>query len=159
MGSSPIVKTGRTICISLAAVSLVAGSAIYILFRPTSLLMFQWFNAIGLMGKIEALRNNPPIEAYRLPPWVIFSLPFALWVLSYMLCIETIWWRSRSHWRDLWFWCVAVVSIVSEFCQLLGVLPGTFDLADLLAIGIAVTFGVAVDTFKQTVIVNRKELI
>src|SRR5947207_14086979 len=109
------MRTERTMCICLAVVSLLTGSVIYIFFRPTSLLMFHWAASIGLMDPIERLRSHPPLATGRLLPWVIYSLPFACWVFSYLLCIEAIWWRTGSQWRDLWFWCIQAAPFASEF--------------------------------------------
>jgi hypothetical protein len=127
--------------ISLAVASLLAGSSIYVLFRPTSLLMFHWFDAVGLMHPVEVLRQYSPLVLHYLPTSIIYSAPFALWVFSYLLCVEVIWWRSGNRWCYVWALSVPIISIISEFCQLLHVLSGTFDPEDLLAVGLATVSG------------------
>lgn len=150
-------KADRICIICLAAVLLTIGSAIYLLFRPTSLLMFHWADSIGLMGLLNTLRANSHGASRRLFPWVIYSLPFALWVLSYMLCIKTIWWRSSgSSWYHTWFWCVPVVSIASELCQRMRILPGTFDPVDLIALSIAAACGLGVLAFERRMVTVKQ---
>ncbi len=132
-----------------AASFLLAGSAVYIVFRPTSLLMFHWIDAVGLIGPIQALRTPFSAAADSLPAWFIYSVPFALWVLSYLLFVKLIWWQSPSPWRYFYFWCVPLISIASEICQYLRVIPGTFDLHDLLMLGLATAFALSSHAFSH----------
>ena len=139
----------RTICACLAAASLLIGSMVYVLFRPTSLLMFHWADSLGLTALIHALRSYSHSAARLLPNWFVYSLPFALWVSSYLFCIRAIWWRSVCRSRYLWFWCVPITSVTAEICQYLRILPGTFDFLDLLTIGLGTAVGFSIPTSKQ----------
>jgi len=124
----------RSVCIWAAVVCLLAGSAIYILYRPISLLMFRWAESLGVASLIYVLRSCCAVTAVFLPDWIIYSLPFALWVSAYMFFIKAVWWRSVCRARHLWLWCVPACSIFTELCQSKGVLPGTFDFTDLSAL-------------------------
>lgn len=117
----------------LAAGCLFAGTLVYIIFRPTSLLMFRWSDSLGLTGAIASLRTLSGFDRY-LPDWIVYSLPFALWVSFYLFLLRGIWWGSSSTARHIWIWCVPVIAISAEIAQSLGLIPGRFDQVDLIAI-------------------------
>jgi hypothetical protein len=139
----------RTTCACLAVACLLMGAMVYVLFRPTSLLMFHWADSLGLMASIHALRTCSRSVVRFLPDWFVYSLPFALWISSYLFCIRAIWWRSRCRSRYLWLWCVPLISVTAELCQHLRILPGTFDFLDLLTIGFATASVFSIPTFNQ----------
>ncbi len=125
----------------LAVICLLAGSLIYILFRPTTLLMFNWADSLGLMDIISIMRAW--VDGYEklLPNWVIYSLPFGLWVASYLFFIDCIWGRSKAFVRHVWFWSVPVIAFTAECAQIFEIIPGHFDFLDLLIIVFATIFG------------------
>ncbi len=136
----------------MALISLLVGSFIYILFRPTSLVMFDWFNSMGLSELITSMRNSAEGVDQNFPRWVVYSLPYALWVLSYMFFMSGIWWNSESKTRYFWLWSAPIVAVVTEIAQLLvvvpgfeelvhnafGFIPGEFDIVDLFALLVAI---------------------
>ncbi|GMV90378.1 MAG: hypothetical protein AMXMBFR82_01560 [Candidatus Hydrogenedentota bacterium] len=101
------------------------------------------------MKVIEALRSNAQIVTGFLPAWVILSLPFALWVLSYLLCMKAIWWQSERRIGSFWFWCIPVISVVVELCQRQRVITGVYDSADLVAIGVVIVIGLLIPNVKK----------
>ena len=139
----------RTIYICLAAVSLLRGTAIYVLVRPSSLLMFSWADSVGLAAVVHALRAHSQNLRRHLPPWFLYSFPFALWVISYLLSVRAIWCDSTCRARYVWLLCVPFISVAAELCQRLRVLPGTFDFVDLLTIGLATAFVFKLSTADQ----------
>ena len=48
--------------------------------------MFRWTDSLGLTGAIGTMRNLAGFDRY-LPDWIVYSLPFALWVSSYVFLI------------------------------------------------------------------------
>jgi hypothetical protein len=141
--------------IYLATSFLLVGSAIYILFRPTSLLMFNWADALGLMIPIHALRMHCLSVTNFLPSWFIYSFPFALWVVAYLFFVKAIWWQSASPWRYLWFWCVPLVSVTAEICQYHGLIQGTFDPVDILIIILCTAFSLSMDSLCTTNLIRK----
>jgi hypothetical protein len=120
--------------VGAAAVTLLVGSAIYLLFRSQSMLMFRWVEVFGLSEALAIARFNlAPLKAF-LPHWVLFSAPFALWVFSYLLVTKAIWLRTSSSAKHLWCWSVPVGSVVVECGQLTTYVPGSFDSIDVLTI-------------------------
>lgn len=120
--------------ISISTILFVIASMIYILFRPTTLLMFHWFDFVGLHGFIMALRLSFNDAQDWLPHWVIFSLPFSLWVFSYMLLITAVWRESNSIMGYFWLWILPLIAVSSEVLQICGYIPGHFDAIDLLSL-------------------------
>lgn len=129
----------RTSIAGLAGLGAVAaGSAIYILFRPRSLLMFSWFDRMGFGMVIDSLRLEWQGFGAHLPSLVLHSAPFALWVFAYMLLIEAIWAGEKTLRKAIWQWIVPAAAVSAELGQLGRVVPGTFDHMDLFAIFMAV---------------------
>lgn len=103
------------------------GGLIYIIWRSTSLLMFSWFDGFGLTSLINALRNI----SFAVPGWVIYSLPSGLWIYSFSFILIYIWHDAKSKSKYLWMSLAPIIALGSELGQLIGVIPGTFDLADI----------------------------
>lgn len=136
----------------MAAVCLILGSAIYVLFRPTTLLMFSWIQALNLTHYVQIIRTSVSWLEKLLPAWFVYSLPFALWLLAYLFFIELVWAHSRSWARLVWFWCAPLTAIFAELAQLCQIIPGRFDWGDLVAICFATFLG-----FSTTSIHNIKK--
>jgi hypothetical protein len=134
-------KSKQIISISIALLSLILGSFIYILFRPKTLMMFHWADTLGLMNSIESMRYSIIGFKKNVPKWFIFSLPFSLWVLAYLLFIDAIWVNTQSWSRNIWFLIIPIIAILSEFAQSIYVIPGKYDWGDLATIIIAIIFG------------------
>ena len=84
--------------------------------------------------------------------WIIFNLPDGLWVYSLTSLMIIIW--ENHTWQSLgWTWSGLLIAIISEFCQAIGILPGTYDPVDivfyLLAFGLAY-LNLSPITFKTT---------
>lgn len=134
-------KRMQGISIFLAVGCLLAGSTLYLLFRPTTLLMFYWADSVGLMELVITMRAWVHGFDKYLPTWVVYSLPFALWVFSYLFFIEGIWKNSTSSVRHVWFWCIPVIAIAAELAQSTRIIPGSFDIGDMIALILATSFG------------------
>lgn len=104
------------------------GAAVYLLWRSPRLLVFRWMEAASLDGVLASARTL--VAGVRLPGWLLFSLPDALWVYAFVACMALIW-RGRPV-RQAAFWMALgpALSLGSELAQLAGLVPGTFDRAD-----------------------------
>lgn len=107
---------------------LLVGGLIYILFRPTTLRMFNWFENTGLMEAVHAMRRVSQNFTF-LPDWLYYALPDGLWTYSFTSAFILIW----GHDSSLKYWLVVPLSLslIPEFLQFYGLLPGTFDWNDL----------------------------
>lgn len=113
----------------LGMMMLLMGGMTYLLFRPQTLLMFHVTDAIGLSAAINSMREG---ISSQLPEFIIYSLPGALWAAAYILTIDSLMFRQSVMHRILVSGIIPVIGAVSELLQLIGLLPGTFDVADLL---------------------------
>lgn len=109
------------------------GGLIYVLFRAQHLLMFQWFEAMGLGATVQAARAFAAPHAHQLPGWVLYSLPDGAWVYAATAANALIWRDAPGLSRTFWVWACASIAIGGEIAQLSGAVPGVFDPIDLLA--------------------------
>lgn len=101
--------------------------------------MFKPLELMGLLDDVRALRSAhwfPPIET--VPEWVVYSLPDGMWLLSYMFAMEFIWNNDSKHIRLFFVWVIPMAIIAHEFCQLMGLASGTWDILDLTSYSIAI---------------------
>lgn len=107
------------------------GSIIYILFRPTSLLMFSWLEQLQLMHHVYYVRQMVN-QVSSIPEIVVYSLPHALWTYSFMSSFYFVWKGQNSFFEYFWYMLVMIFSLGGEVGQALDFIPGTFDYFDLV---------------------------
>jgi len=110
--------------------SLLVGSIIYILFRTNHLKMFSWFEYMGLIDTINNIRNQT--SNYHLYDWFLFSLPDGLWLFSYVSLMLFIWKGEIMLKNILWISIVPTIALASEIGQSLNIIPGTYDVNDMI---------------------------
>jgi hypothetical protein len=116
--------------------SLIVGGMIYVLFRSVSLKMFKWFKDLHLISAINYLRDIFSTISFGIPNWFIYSLPDGLWTFSYVSFMIWLWGIKINIKSFFWTYLIPLIGIVSEFGQLLGIVPGTFDITDLIFMAI-----------------------
>jgi hypothetical protein len=137
-------KRPRAWCIHVLAPT-VTGGLIYVLFRDRSLLVFSWIDAIGLGDLTTEARAG--VQGFTLPAFVRYSLPDGMWVYATTSWMSLLWSHPRPISALPWMFCGIALGAGGELGQLVGLIPGTFDSADLLACfagfaaSIALTFG------------------
>lgn len=106
------------------------GGFIYILFRPKTLLMFSWFDAIGMNGYINRLRDS--VSHITLNQTTLYSIPDGLWISSYILMVNAI--VSKQNKNNLLFWSflLPTIAVLFELLQIVNLIPGVFDVFDLI---------------------------
>lgn len=123
----------------------VAGAAIYVLWRSPFLRVFQWLDTAGAATPVRSLRAAVMPARAWLPSWVLFSLPDGLWVYALTSWLTRIWRDAAGRGRWLWLSIGPVLGIGSELGQWAGLVPGTFDVVDLVggvaAGGLALALG------------------
>ena len=110
--------------------SLLAGALIYLLFRGKNLLGFMLLRRIGLEPLADRMRSYA--ADVRLPDLVVDSLPGGLWALGYILVIDSIFGHQSRSTRIVWASVIPLLGVCSEVLQGVGLLPGVFDLWDLV---------------------------
>lgn len=114
--------------VTLALSLLLVGGAIYVVMRPPCLLLHQVVAGMGLGG---AMAEGRLLAAgWQLPSWVVYCLPGALWSAAWLAIIDAIL-APRTLRRCLQVGAfIPVLGVGSELMQLMGLLPGTFDVID-----------------------------
>ena len=116
---------------------IVIGGLIYLLFRTDSLLMFSWAAQLSLLDLIEQGRAAAAPLLPHVPSVVLFSVPDGVWVFSATAFFARLWHDGPLWMRVGWIGIAPAMAIGGELGQIVGLVPGTFDVLDLLAYAIA----------------------
>jgi len=115
-------------------VPIVSGAAIYTFWRSKTLLVFTWYRWAGVEAPVMSLRKNLAGFRHLLPGVFLYSVPDALWVYSFTTLLEYVWSEQPICWElRTWTLLPLVLGVSGEFGQLLHLVPGTFDWADVIA--------------------------
>lgn len=136
----------RATKVMLSLVILLLGGLIYIIFRDKSLLMFNWFDAIGIGNEIDGLRRL--FQGEGIYGWVKYSLPDGLWAFSYMFLVDAIWNGSKLISSYIFIYSLPFFALLSEFFQYFGLLPGVFDWVDVASYLFAIILFVIIKLLK-----------
>lgn len=120
----------KTIKIILSALSLMIGGLIYLSFRTKELVMFTWVRYLGLEHKIDKLRIA--LSGTHLPEFIVYCLPNALWVISYLLAADSL--IDHNRHKIVWTTSLPLSAAILEGGQFVHLIPGTYDSLDLLCI-------------------------
>ena len=106
------------------------GASIYLFFRDSSLLVFDWMHALGALDVIMGVRTE--VFEYRtlIPHHVLYSLPDGCWVWG-MTAVYRSFWDWNSVEGAFWVSLGCALGMGGEFGQLLGWVPGHFDWWDV----------------------------
>ena len=130
----------------LSLVILLLGGLIYVIFRDKSLLMFDWFNTIGISNEVDGLRRM--FQGEGIYGWVKYSLPDGLWIFSYMFIVDAIWDRERNAVSMIFLWGLPIVAVLSECLQYFSLLPGVFDWMDIASYMLAISLFLIIKLLK-----------
>jgi hypothetical protein len=119
------------ICLLLSVSALFLGGIIYILFYTSQPVFFSWIRAAGLNNWLSITRQYSLAAGSHLPPWIVYSLPDALWAFAYALMITGIWIRRNSGLKYFWMLTIPVLIVGLELLQYTGMVKGTFSLLDI----------------------------
>jgi hypothetical protein len=111
--------------------TLLAGIAIYILFRDlNSIVLFTWIPKPQSIGTVLV-----PLKPSVLTYFLRYHLPDTLWFVSAILFLRFLWFYKAKT-QTAYIVCFYGIGLVMETSQLSEKVPGTFDLLDLLFMGI-----------------------
>ena len=117
----------------IGVLAIFTGGLVYICFRPNSLLMFQWIDLVNLTAPVNCLRIALSPLKQILPDWFLYSAPNALWVFGGVMILQQLWGEVQYS-AVLWTGLFILVAVGFEILQLCNLLPGVFDLTDMLFI-------------------------
>ena len=118
-------SASKYIEVAIATLCFLTGASIYLLWRDDHLLVHQVIRFFGLHSYLAPLRTI--VGNIYLPDWIRFCLPDGLWSVSYILFIDAL---VRSSLRLTAI--IPMIGAISEILQYFDLLPGTFDILDLL---------------------------
>ena len=117
-------------------IPILMGLIIYALFRPNSLLLSHWL--INMNINIYGLINQLQANVHFLPPAILlYNMPDALWMYSFTSLMIILWDNKLSSISAFWILLVPFAGILTEAGQFFNIIPGTFDILDLLFLIIA----------------------
>jgi hypothetical protein len=114
----------------------ILGAAIYTLWRTRTLVLFKWYDVLGLTPIVGWLRTVAPPRS-AVPAVLFFSLPDTLWVYALTATMCCIWSDIDGLPRRIWICTGVLLGAGGELGQLFGFIPGTFDPLDLLSCVVA----------------------
>lgn len=100
-------------------------------------MVFDWIKKIGLYDLVFEIRQVTQPMKNILPDWFLFSLPDSLWVYSSTFFMLLIWYNSKRIEKFFWIPLGAILGIGGELSQSIKIIPGTFDINDLLFCSVA----------------------
>lgn len=107
----------------LTLLPLLLGTLIYAMYRSIDIVdvNYRWF---------------PICKSHALPDWFIYSLPDGLYALSLFNLLAAIWGNETGKSKPV-ITLTLLALIGTEAMQLLGIIPGTLDIVDMLLYAIA----------------------
>jgi hypothetical protein len=112
--------------------TLLAGSLIYLFFRPESIAIFKLINIHASDSFISEIKDFTLKYKYLIPEWSIYSLPAGLWMFSCTTLILFIWDNKINIKNIFWLIILPVISVYIEIGQYLNLNSGTFDIVDFV---------------------------
>lgn len=135
--------TKKTSLVALSIMFILIGGFIYLFFRPHTLKMFVWLRIINCEQIFQLKDYNQDLKFIEL---LIFSLPNGLWILSFLIIIGLIWEKYHIFFI-IYSSFFTGISILFEFLQKVELIPGTFDIADILVLLIFHILGFSIYEF------------
>jgi len=122
----------RTFYGLLSLGTLLAGMVIYFLFRDlNNIVLFSWIpKPVFLEAVLVPLQHSVPANFLR------YHLPDTLWFLSAILFLRFLWFYKAKT-QAVYIMCFYGIAFALEMSQLSQKVPGTFDVLDLLFLGIS----------------------
>ena len=117
----------RIIFCCLSLILFFVACWIYVSNRSTDMVIYDWLS-IDVNNQLFCFFRNIEIELHD---WVLYNLPDALWLLSFIFMNEAIWGKDNRK-----YILVAVVTIFAlsiEILQMYTLFPGTGDILDIIS--------------------------
>ncbi len=118
-------------------VPLAIGTLTYAAWRSTDVRIVSWMSRIAPRA-VRALHDAGPSRA---PAMILGSLPDAAWAWAFGAMLSIVWLGRPSRQKAPWLAAGMVLALLSEIGQAIGVVPGTFDVVDLVAIALGYAAG------------------
>ena len=77
--------------------------------------------------------------------FLIYNMPAGLWTISYIILMQLIMMDTRGINRILWIYSLPLCLTLVEILQLSKVVPGTFDILDIVVYVIPIIVSILID--------------
>ena len=134
----------KNVKIGVAVISLLLGCFFYLGFRQETLLMFHWAARLDIIEFVKGVRIAANEAKFLRDTYVIYSVPYGLWVISFCSFVGAVWHEDTSAASVVWRLAAPIIAIGSEGLQFLGLLPGVFDKGDMMTLLFASIVGVTI---------------
>lgn len=125
------------------------GSLIYIFLREDNILVFQIFKLIGVYEIIDTMRNATMTYREVIPEWIYYSLPDGLWVYSLNVFCLLFTGYYLEFKNSIFSFIGIFLGLGSEIFQYFKLIPGTFDILDLIICFLGVVFAFITYSFRK----------
>jgi hypothetical protein len=119
---------------------LAVGTLTYAAWRSTDVRIVTWMSRIAPRG-VRTLHDALAPDGSRATAVILGSLPDAAWAWAFGAALSLVWlgrpWREKLPWLG----GGALLALFAEIGQAMGVVPGTFDVVDLVAIALGFAAG------------------
>jgi hypothetical protein len=126
---------GRTLI--HVALPLVIGTLAYAAWRSSDVRVVAWMSRLAPRGVAAAQGTG----ASHVPAIIAGSLPDAAWAWAFGASLSLVWYGRAWREKAAWLAAGALVALSAEIGQAFGVVPGTFDVVDLMAIAVGFAAG------------------
>ncbi len=137
----------RLLTFFLSIVALTIGGGIYLSYRSETLLMFRCADTLHLNVLVDNLRQT--MSNYTPSDFIKYNLPDGLWSLSYVLTMLAIWGKVGKE-NIIWFCLMPIIALISEFMQLTLIMPGQFDLWDVVCYSLPLIILITIKKINHT---------
>ena len=117
----------RLIFCCLSLILFFVACWIYVSNRSTDMVIYDWLS-IDVNNQLFCFFRNIEIE---LPDWVLYNLPDALWLLSFLFMNEAIW--GKDNRKYIFVAVVTIFALSIEILQMYTLFPGTGDMLDIIS--------------------------
>ena len=117
----------RIIFCCLSLILFFVACWIYVSNRSTDMVIYDWLS-IDVNNQLFCFFRNIEIE---LPDWVLYNLPDALWLLSFLFMNEAIW--GKDNRKYIFVAVVTIFALSIEILQMYTLFPGTGDMLDIIS--------------------------
>lgn len=135
---------------ALVVVPLGVGGILYLLYRPATLRLFSWADAVGLLAAVEAMREGTTVKYEHMPSWVIYSLPNGLWLFALCYFMYAVWEDVEDVRRWIWLPVGLLLGPGIEVLQAFDIVPGVFDMWDIVWMMCALSAVFVIDCVSMT---------
>lgn len=117
---------------------------IYISNRSPDMILYSWLGINSDNLLFEWIRKH----SFSMSPIVKYNVPDGLWMLSFLLFVESVWGDEKSI---KWMFCVPIIAFACtmEILQFLGYFPGTGDVLDIFSYVMAILLFILLTKLKQ----------